>query len=222
MSGEIQFNFTAGQVCYFLVWNRIGQIWNTSTVAFESYLTANYANYVISAVEQGTASHQYVGNFPSTIVAGVYGITARQRLGGTAAETDPTIATGDFQWNGSVSFPLSDLATSGQIGQISPIRLARGVMVQNFPVYLKSSVDHVTPLVSGIVSGQISRDGGLFGALQSGKFTEVGLGFYALQALTSGDLTANTVSLLFTANGISGGQSDPLPMSFVMQRTSGF
>jgi hypothetical protein len=222
MAGEILFSYIPSRTCYAFVFNSIGQIWNTNTTAFESYNTANIANYAISTVGQGSASTFYEGTFPSLIPAGVYPTVAKQQIGGSVAESDPTIATGDIQWNGSVVLPLSNLATSGQVGSIAPIRIARSWMVQNFPIYLKMSADHVTPLTSGILSGQISRDGGAFTNLQSGKFSEVGLGFYALQSLTSGDLAANSIALLFTANGVSGGQADPLAMSFITQRVSGF
>lgn len=220
MAGEIQVAYQAAATVYVLIRNRNGAIWNGST--FETYVTANYATYTVSLTEQGSASGFYAGTFPAGITTpGVYSIVAKRQSGGSPAETDSTIATGDLQWNGSTTLPLSDTATSGQIGQISPIRLARGTMITNFPLYLKSSLDHITPFTSGVISGQISRDNGSFGALQSGAFTETGLGWYNLQALTSGDLLANTVRLHFTAVGVSGGAADPLPMSFILQRTSG-
>lgn len=225
MAGEVQFNYQALKTTYFLVRSRTSQVWSTSggTGAFESYSTVNYESYVISATEQGTASAFYAGTMPAAVPPGVYGITAKAQITGDPLETDPTIAGGDLQWNGTVTLPLSDLATSGQLSQIGPIKLARGVMVQNFPIYLKSSVDHVTPFTSGVVSGQIIKDGGnVFTALQSGAFSEVGNGFYNLQALTSGDLSAGSVKLLFTAAGISGGQSDPLPMGIILQKVSGY
>lgn len=223
MAGELQFNYRSAATAYFLIRNRIGQVWNTSggTGAFENYQTTMYTSYAISATEQGSASAYYTGTFPAAIPPGVYAVTAKNQLGGSPAESDQTIAVGDYQWNGSQTLPMSDLATSGQVSQFAPIRLARGSMIRNFGIYLKSSADHVTPFTSGVVSGQISRDGGSFGPLQSGAFTEIGLGFYNLQALTSGDLLGNTVNLLFTAAGISGGTSDPLPMSIVTQRVSG-
>lgn len=220
MASELLFTFSSGKICYFVVTNRVGQVWNISLLSFETYNQTNFPNYAISATEQG-ASHRYTGTFPAIIVPGVYGVEARQQLGAFAAHTDPTVAMGDFQWNGSATLPLADLATSGQIGQIAPIKMARGVAVPNFPVYLKSAADHVTPFTSGVLSGQISRDGNPFGPLQSGAFTEVGLGAYSLQALTSGDLLAQTVTLHVQGVGISGGTSDPLVLSFVLQRTSG-
>src|SRR4051812_22374404 len=101
MAGEIQFSFVTGKTCYFQVRNRTGQVWNTGTLAFEAYLTANIANYNVAMSEQGSASAFYVGTFPATIVPGVYSIVGKQQIGGGPAESDPSIANGDFQWNGS-------------------------------------------------------------------------------------------------------------------------
>ncbi len=222
MANEIQFSYASSKTAYYLVFNRVGQVWNVTNTAFESYVTASYSNYKITATEQGTASGMYFGNFPSAITAGIYSIVAHEQMGGGPLETDPKIALGDYQWNGVATLPLSDLATSGQIGQIAPIRIARGVMIQNFPFKMVSSADHITPFISGTISGQISRDGGLFGPLQSGAFTEVGLGWYKLQALTSGDLLANTVALVFQGAGMSGGLADQRDFAFVTQKTSGY
>lgn len=222
MAGEIQAPFSAGKTVYAQIRNRVGQIWNTSggTGAFETYSTAQISVYAISLTEQGTASAYYTGNMPAAIPAGLYNIVAKEQKGGSVAETDPVVAAGTEQWNGTVLLPLSDLATSGQLGQIGPVRLARGIAVSGFPFKLVSATDHITPFTSGVVSGQISRDGGSFGALQSGAFTELGLGWYKTN-LTSGDLLATTVALVFTANGVSGGSADQRDFSLIMQRTSG-
>lgn len=222
MSGHLQWNDEAGKTEYALIRNRNGQIWNSSGAgAFTTYATASYASYPISAVEQGTASAYYAASMPTAIGPGVYAIIGKRQAGGSPAETDPTVAIGDFQWDGTNTLPLSDLATSGQIGQLAPIRIARGCMVRNLPFKLVSSLDHVTPFTSGVVSGQISRDGGAFTNLQSGAFTEIGKGWYKLQALTSGDLLCDTAALIFTANGISGGAADQRDMGLVLQRVSG-
>lgn len=222
MAGEIQWSHAAGFTEYALIRNRIGQIWSTSggTGAFETYATANYADYGIAGTEQGTASAYYAATAPTALPAGTYGMSAKRRVGGSNAETDPTVANGNFEWNGTVALPLSDLATSGQLGQLSPMRLARGVAISGFMFDLVSAADHITALTSGVVSGQISRDGGAFGVLQSGTFTEVGLGFYRVN-LTSGDLLATTAALYFSAVGISGGSADPRRFSLVLQKTSG-
>lgn len=220
MAGEIQVNYSANKTLYFIVRNSIGQVWNTSALVFQAYVTASLANYTVSMTEQGTASAFYTGNFPSTISAGVYSIVAKQQLAGAAAETDPIAGAGDYQWNGAATFPLSDVATSGQLGQIGPLRMARGIAVSGFPFKLVSSADNVSPFTSGVISGQISRDGGAFQALQSGNFTEMGLGWYKVN-FTSGDLLATTVAVVFTGLAISGGTCNQRDFSFVLQRTSG-
>lgn len=222
MAGEIQANYAAGKTLYALIRNRNGQIWDTGDSAFEAYVTASYAAYAISLSQQGTASGFYVGSFPAAITAGVYSIVTKEQIGGAVAESDPTVAVGDLQWNGSATMPLADVATSGQVALFAPIRIARGNMVAPFPFKMVSAADHITPFTSGVISGQISRDGGAFGALQSGAFTEIGKGWYSLQALTSGDLLANAIALVFTGVGVSGGAADQRDFSFLTQRTSGY
>ncbi len=218
MPSKLQASHRPGKQCYFLVRDRNGLIYNNGT--FETYTTANYALYDIAAVEQGSASAYYTATFPTDIVAGTYDCLMKEQLGAGPVEADPVVATGDVEWSGSVILPLSDLSTSGQLSVIMPIRIARGQAISGFNLYLKSAADHITPFTSGIVSGQISRNGNAFGALQSGNVSEVGLGVYKVN-LTSGDLNAGIVTMIFTARGISGGSSDPLPYTFIMQNISG-
>ncbi len=220
MAGELQISFRSGATIYFLIRDRNGLIWQTTTNTFVTYATANLGNYDVGGTEQSTSAF-YIGTFPSQIPPGTYGIIAKSQTGGSPSETDATIGGQNLEWNGTAIGPLSDTATSGQVGAALPMRLARQVPVSGYPLYLKSSADHITPFVSGVVSGQINKDWAGFTALQQGVFTERGLGYYSVN-LTSGDLNATTVALLFTAVGISGGQADPLPYSILTQRSSGF
>ncbi len=220
MAGELSCDTATGLTIYANIRNRTsGYIWNGS--AFEAYLAAsgNQSSYAISMSEQGAGGH-YTGNAPSTMANGVYDATAKKKINAWFAETDQLVANGELHWNGSIAVPLGDLATSGQIGTLSPLRIGRGTMVQNFGIFLKSSSDHLSNFTSGVVSGQIARDAGSFSALQSGTFTETGLGSYVV-TLTSGDTLGNTLRLYFSATGISGGTSDTLAMSVITQRTSG-
>lgn len=221
MAGELACDATTGLTLYAQIWNRTsGLVWNGTT--FETYSSAsgNLTSYAISLSEQASSRH-YLGNAPSTLPAGTYDVSVKSRLNVFYSDSvDPLVANGQLEWNTTVAVPLANLSTSGQVAAMSPIRVARGTQVLNFPVYFRSSSDHLTPFVSGVCSGQISRDGGLFGVLQSGSFTEVGLGYYKVN-LTSGDLLANTIAMVFTAVGISGGSADPVPISFITQRTSG-
>ena len=218
MAGELQASYRPGITAYFLIRNSTGSIWNGSS--FETYATANYSTYAISATQQGTASAYYTAAFPSAITPGVYSIVLKQQIGASVAETDPTGATGDEQWDGTATIPLSKLTTSGQLSSIVPINIARGLAYSNFGLYLRSAADHITPFVSGTISGQIARDGGSFGPFQSGGITEVGLGWYNLN-ITSGDLNAASVKMVFTGVNAGGGQCDPLPYFFLLQRVSG-
>lgn len=220
MANELQISYgISGKTLYAVVRNSISQPWRTDTNVFEAYNSANWSKYAISLTEQGVNGY-YAGTFPAAIAQGTFAVTAYQQIGGTPAENDPRAGAGNYEWNGTAVAPLSDTATSGLIGQSLPLRLARGNMILNFPLYMRSASDHVSAFTSGVISGQISRDGGAFGALQSGLFSEVGLGIYKT-TLTSGDLLCNTAGLVFTGVGISGGNADPLAMSFILQRTSG-
>jgi len=219
MANELQGSYVHGATVYALLRSRNAQIWNNSMSAFEGYSTTNYSGYSISATEQGVASAYYVANMPASVPPGTYAALFKAQQGSDPAETDPTVDAGSVDWNGSNVAQLSDISVSGSI---QPIQLQRGVQIKNYPIYLKQSSDHISPFTSGIVSGQISKDGGAFGPLQSGAFTETGHGLYALQALTSGDLSCNTMSLLFTGVGVSGGACDPLVQTFILQHASGF
>jgi hypothetical protein len=215
MAGEIQAPYQSGKICYFLIRDKNARIWNVDV--FETFTTSNYETYGVEASEQGTSGY-YTGTFPASAAPGQYNIEMKEQLGIAVDISDPTVSTGEVNWNGSAPIGISDLATSGQLSNALPIRISRGNMITNFPLYLKSAADHVTPFTSGVVSGRVSRDGAIPVPLQSGLVTEVGNGFYKT-TLTSGDLNATTVALLFTARSLSGGNADPLPFSFVMQKS---
>ncbi len=222
MANEVQARGPGtGRTMYYTMHNRTGSIWSTSggTGGFVSFVSGDWTDYAISMTEQGV-SNFYLGSIPAATPAGILSIDARQQLTGGALQTDPGVAAGDLQWNGTVTLPLSDLATSGQVGQFAPIRIAKGVAISGFNFFLRSSADHVTPFVSGQVSGQVSKNGGAFGPLQSGVFSEIGLGFYSVN-LTSGDLYADTLAFVFSAINLSGGIADSLPLSIIPQRVSG-
>lgn len=218
MSKEIGIAYTSQATVYFNVTNS-GLYWNNASGTFNAFQSGQQANTGLSATEDGITGI-YWGNFPAAIPPGQYGIIGRQQLGGAPADTDRNLGTQNYEWNGSKTLPRSDLATSGQIGILAPIRIFRGQMVQNFPFKMVSAADHVTPFVSGVISGQISRDGAAFTNLQSGNVTEIGHGWYQVP-LTSGDLLANSVALIFTGNGISGGVCDQRDFGMILQRTSG-
>lgn len=222
MANEISWVDAAGRTEYALLRDATNRVWNSSGAgAFEAYQTANYQSYVLQGTEQGTAAGYYTASVPSAVPAGTLNVVAKRQAGGSPAETDPHVAQGTLEWNGAAVAARSDIMSSGSLALLLPSLPARGRMVRNFVFKLVSAADHVTPFTSGSVSGQVSRDGGAFGPLQSGAFTELGMGWYALQALTSGDLAANTAALVFTASRSGGGSADPRDFALVLQRASG-
>lgn len=102
MAGEIQLAHVTGKNVYALVRNATGSIWNGS--AFVAYATANLSTYALTLTEQGTASAYYAGTFPA-VAAGVYNLVAYERAGGSPAEGDPLIATGEMHWDGAAVQP---------------------------------------------------------------------------------------------------------------------
>lgn len=106
MAGELQQDLgITGKTIYFLVRNANGLIWNGSS--FASYVTGNYATYPITGTEQGTSGF-YVGDMPG-VAAGTYSVVAKQQAGGSPAETDFSVGSGNIQWGGSTvqAFPAN-------------------------------------------------------------------------------------------------------------------
>lgn len=112
MSHEIYWVYTGSSTLYAQVrqGKQANQIWNTSgTPAFETYATANIANYDIALTEQGTGSNFYSGNFPTGITTpGLYLITIHEQAGGGPAESDTILSLGELHWNGSEARPVAD------------------------------------------------------------------------------------------------------------------
>ncbi len=103
MANELRVSSTHGTTVYFQVRSLANQIWNAATPGFEAYSSANIANYAIAATEQGTASGQFVGSFPTGIAAGTYQTEAFQCAGGSPAESDTLVGEGLFGWTGTAA-----------------------------------------------------------------------------------------------------------------------
>jgi hypothetical protein len=119
MAGEIQFDAPTGINCYVLIRTAGGPtgafIYSPVDSDFLMYQSGNYLDYSsIAATEQGTSGY-YTADMPTTfgiVIGGVYEIVAKRRVSGTPAETDPTIAVGELQWDGtSAVLPLSGVIT---------------------------------------------------------------------------------------------------------------
>lgn len=110
MAKEIQSLAATGQTLYAQVFRVTdGAIWNTAgTPAFETYATANIADYDIAMAEAGTASGYYTGNLPA-LAAGTYSVVVRVRAGGSPAETDIPVSVGTIHWDGSAVIDVASV-----------------------------------------------------------------------------------------------------------------
>jgi len=91
-----------GANVYAVIFDYRDFVWNNSTVAFESFTVANFANYAVTLTETPAGSGYYVGNFPVGIqVAGTYGAVIFRRAGSTPVTSDLEIGTGTIVWNGT-------------------------------------------------------------------------------------------------------------------------
>lgn len=114
MSGELRIASATGGIVYAHVLNASSQRWNGST--FETYVSANYDNYDIVTVEQGS-SGVYVGDFPAAIVsAGNYGVIYYLQESSGPTEGDPVVGTGTINWDGDSISVDEDVAAGEMTG----------------------------------------------------------------------------------------------------------
>lgn len=102
MAGELRAAGAQGQTVRVRIINSAARSWNGSS--FETYDAGNISSYAVTLTEQG-ASGVYVGDFPVGITtAGHYEYFAYSLQNPpTLAETDPIMATGSVDWDGSAS-----------------------------------------------------------------------------------------------------------------------
>jgi|GEM_PF-2469075 len=102
MANELFILGAADRTVYFLIKNRAGLFWNGTT--FETYATANRANYDVAATELGTSSGLYAADFPVLITTGgTYEGLAFIQAGGSPAEADLKLGACKVDWTGTAS-----------------------------------------------------------------------------------------------------------------------
>jgi hypothetical protein len=139
MASELHIPYgIAGQTVYAIVRDLSGDVWNGS--AFETYAAGNFATYDVAATEQGSSGF-YVASFPGSISAGVYNVTARDRSGGTPAESDPVIAQGSLHWDGSAEVdPFNHATDTVDLGKVSGDATA---------------ADNLEAMLEGLITGSV-------------------------------------------------------------------
>lgn len=107
MANELVVSYPTGNTLYAHVLDSNGQIYNG--VAFEAPVNVNYGNYDIAATEAGTTGI-YRATMP-VVAGGVYGFVFRRQVGGAPATTDPPVASGTIEWDGTDELSLYAINT---------------------------------------------------------------------------------------------------------------
>lgn len=202
MAGEIQTAHLSGKNVYALVRNATGSVWNGSS--FVTYATANLSSYAISLTEQGTASGYYTGIFP-TVSAGVYAIVACERAGGSPAEGDSLIASGNLEWDGSAVVSMSSRLAPTVAGRTLDVSATgeAGIDWANIgsptsSVTLSGTTIGAVTIVNGLASNTITAaaiatDAIDSDALAASAITEIQTG---LSTLTAAQVNAEVVDVI--------------------------
>lgn len=101
MANEFQTQNVTGLSLYVVVTNDAGQYWNTSTSAFETLNTANWANYVIAMPESPAGSCSYFGNFPTANTTPGRYTALVYKNPGTLAYSNQVMGSGPIYWTGT-------------------------------------------------------------------------------------------------------------------------
>lgn len=187
-----------------------GLWWNGSAVIPAVDLRSGQVSVSGVFAQSGLATAVQVSGIAtgSAFVSGVFvqsGIATSVQVSGLmqASGVLTANASGVLTASGfATAVQVSGLATLASLSGFLPVQLPRGVAFNNFPfpLYMSGTMQGLSGGAASI-SGQISRDGGSFGLLQSGTYSEMGFGWYSLLYLTSGDLNGNSVALRFNLSG---------------------
>ena len=113
MPGEVWHNFPTGETLYFCTFQRAdGNVFLSNGESDEVWGTSGDADfYDMTMTEDGVGGH-YVGDFDSSIAAGVYRVTVFLQAGANPADTDTKLAQGEINWDGSAEINIFTLDTT--------------------------------------------------------------------------------------------------------------
>lgn len=106
MANEIYTTWPEGATLYATVRElSTGDVWNTSTTAFESWADGSIANYAISLTDYD--GNHYSVDFPADITEGYYKVDIFIQSGGSPADGDWSFVSGVMDWDGDSEIKLS-------------------------------------------------------------------------------------------------------------------
>ena len=113
MANEIAHDHTTGSTLYFCAFQPDGNVFLTGGASDEVWGTdgRDADDYDEAMTEDGAGGH-YVGDFDTSIAAGVYQVAVYLQAGGSPADTDIALARGEIYWDGSAEINIFTLDTS--------------------------------------------------------------------------------------------------------------
>lgn len=121
MANEIHIHYDSGKTLYFLIRNLAGNV-NDEVAgdgSFEAYVAANIADYDHALTENGDGGGHYVGSFDTNITtAGRYIIEVFRQVGGSVADGDTFIGSGEIVWNGTAEEYVIDSNGRTDVGTV--------------------------------------------------------------------------------------------------------
>lgn len=148
MSNELIAASSSGLTIYANILDPNGRRWNGT--GFEVYSSANYTNYDIAMVEQGSSA-VYAADFPITITTGAtYQIIYYRQAGGTPAEGDAIVGTAEIIWGGSSVVTGTITASGGQMN----FATMQQELSDRVPVFDNTVSDDLTKLKRWLNMGQ--------------------------------------------------------------------
>ncbi len=146
MSNELILTTSADATVYTVILNETGQVWQTTTATFVTVVDANWANYDVPMVEQGTSTGIYYGDFPTGITtAGVYNVFGYTRLTGTPLVTDTLVGEGQVFWDGTAA---SSTPTGYDLTTLANVRAYMGISSTTYDVTLASLISQASAAIS--------------------------------------------------------------------------
>lgn len=109
MANEILLDYDSGNTLYAFIRNAAGQIWYPAGQDFEDYGSGGHDadDYDIALTDKD--GNRYVGDFDTDIPAGRYSVQVFLQQGGSPAEDDELIGSGQIVWTASAELTVDKI-----------------------------------------------------------------------------------------------------------------
>ncbi len=110
MAGELKLAHETGDTVYFVIMNAAGELRRSTGGAFEAIQDANWPDYAIPGVEQGTTGI-FLADAPS-LPAGRYTVLAYEQIGTEPDPLDLKLGAAELEWDGAAEVVVIELVAA--------------------------------------------------------------------------------------------------------------